>query len=133
MAFRLKIMTTALDILLQQAKLQPGKIEAMMPEERRAYNAAAKRASRDRQREALASGKANPSVDVTRELLADIAVMMLASDAPGSETIMAGLQRYFTDRVGYPIKIKNDCRRGKLKTKIIGKVQDAPTRTATDI
>ncbi|MFL0693671.1 MAG: hypothetical protein ACJLUP_16705 [Agrobacterium tumefaciens] len=118
-------MTTALDILLQHAKLQPGKIEAMTPEERRAYNAAAKRASRDRQREALSLGKAKPSTDVTRELLADIAVMMLASDAPGSETIMAGLQRYFTDRVGYPIKIKNDCRRGKLKTKVIGKVQAA--------
>lgn len=112
-------MTTALDILLQQAKLQPGKIEAMTTEERRAYNAAAKRTSRDRQRDAIASGKAKPSTDVTRELLADIAIMMLASDAPGSETIMSGLQRYFSDRVGFPLKIKTDCRRGKMKTKII--------------
>lgn len=122
-------MTTTLHILRQNAELQPVKIEAMTPEERRAYNAAAKRASRDRQREALASGKVKPSVDVTRDLLADIAIMMLASDAPGSETILSGLQRYFSDRVGYPLKIKTDCRRGKLKTRIIGTVQAAPEQT----
>lgn len=119
-------MSQELADLLQQVIRQPGKIEAMSAEERRAYNAEAARASRQRNRESRATGQGKPTTHLTRDLLADIAIMILASDAPGSETIMSGLKQYFGDRVGFPMKIKSDCRRGKLRPKLIATVQGAP-------
>ena len=108
-------MSQELAELLKQVIRQPGKIEAMSAEERRAYNAEAARASRQRKRETRATGVGKPTTDITRDLLADIAIMMLASDATGSDTIMSGLKAYFGDRVGFPSKVKSDCRRGKLR------------------
>ncbi|KQS91058.1 hypothetical protein ASG42_11240 [Rhizobium sp. Leaf391] len=120
------IMSKELADLLKLVIRQPGKIEAMTAEERRAYNAEAARASRQRKRETRAIGQGKPTADITRDLLADIAIMMLASDATGSETIMAGLKKHFGERVGYPIKIKSDCRRGKLAPKLIATAQGDP-------
>lgn len=125
-------MSEELKHLLQQVIRQPGKIEAMSVEERRAYNAEAARASRQRKRETRATGQGKPTTDLIRDLLADIAIMMLASDAPGSDTIMSGLKTYFGDRVGFPSKIKMDCRRGKLRPKLTGREQGAPAQTATN-
>jgi hypothetical protein len=120
------IMSKELEDLLKLVIRHPGKIEGMTAEERRAYNAQAKRASRERQRETRATGVGKPTTDITRDLLADIAIMMLASDATGSDTIMSGLKKYFGHRVGYPIKIKSDCRRGKLAPKLIATAQGDP-------
>ena len=125
-------MSEELKNLLEQVIRQPGKIEAMSAEDRRAYNAEAARASRQRKRETRNTGVGKPTTDITRDLLADIAILMLASDAPGVDTIMAGLKTHFGSRVGFPSKIKGDCRRGKLRPKLIGKEQDAPAQTATN-
>lgn len=120
-------MSKELEALLAHVMRKPGKIEGMSVEERRAYNAEAKRASRDRQRETRATGQGKPTTDITRDLLADIAILMLASDAPGCDTIMSALKQHFGARVGYPIKIKSDCRRGKLSPKLIVTAQGDPT------
>lgn len=125
-------MSEELKMLLEQVIRQPGKIEAMSAEERRAYNAEAARASRIRKRETRVTGQGKPTTDLTRDLLADIAIMMLASDAPGSQTIMSGLEAYFRERVGFPMTIKSDCRRGKLRPKLTGTAQHAPAQTATN-
>ncbi|CDN96499.1 hypothetical protein [Agrobacterium tumefaciens] len=122
-------MSKNLEELLAMVIRQPGKIEAMSEEDRRAYNAEAARASRLRKRETRTTGQGKPTTDITRDLLADIAIMMLASDAPGSDTIMSGLRTYFGDRVGFPTKIKADCRKGKLKPRLIATAQDAPAQT----
>lgn len=122
-------MSNELKTLLELVIRQPGKIEAMSAEERRAYNAEAARASRLRKRETRITGAGKPTTDLIRDLLADIAIMMLASDAPGSETIMTGLKTYFGDRVGFPSKIKMDCRRGKLRPKLIARELGAPAQT----
>jgi hypothetical protein len=122
-------MSKELEELLAKVIRQPGKIEAMSDGDRRAYNASASRASRLRKRETRTTGMGKPTTDITRDLLADIAIMMLASDAPGHDTIMNGLKTYFADRVGFPSKIKSDCRKGKLRPRLIGKEQDAPART----
>lgn len=122
-------MSKELETLLAQVMRKPGKIEAMTAEERRAYNAEAKRASRDRQRETRATGVGKPTLDITRDILADIAIMMLASDAPGSRTIMSALKQHFGARVGFPSKIKMECRKGKLRPKLIATGQGAPTQT----
>lgn len=120
-------MSDELADLLKKVIRQPGKIEAMSAQDRRAYNAEAARASRQRKKETRVTGVGKPTTDITRDLLADIAIMMLASDAPGSELIMSGLAIYFGDRVGFPTKIKSDCRRGKLRPKLISKAQGDPT------
>jgi len=125
-------MSDALADLLKQLIRQPGKIEAMSDDERRAYNAQAARATRARKKETRSTGQGKPTKDITRDLLADIAIMILASDAPGSETIMSGLETYFRERVGFPMKIKSDCRRGKLRPKLIAREPDAPMQTATN-
>ena len=122
-------MSKELEDLLKKVLRQPGKIEAMSAEERRAYNAEAKRASREHQRETRATGEGKPTTDLTRDLLADIAIMMLTSDASGSDTIMSGLKTYFCSRVGFPSKIKADCRSGKLRPKLIATGPDAPVQT----
>lgn len=125
-------MSKNLEELLAQVIRQPGKIEAMSDEDRRAYNAEASRASRLRKRETRTTGVGKPTTDITRDLLADIAIMMLASDATGSETIMNRLKTHFGNRVGFPSKIKMDCRKGKLRLKLIGRAQDAQEQTATN-
>lgn len=125
-------MSQELADLLKKVIRQPGKIETMSVEERRAYNSEAARVSRQRKRETRITGVGKPTTDLTRDLLADIAIMILASDAPGSETIMSGLETYFRERVGFPMKIKSDCRRGKLRPKLIAREPDAPMQTATN-
>lgn len=119
-------MSKELEELLARVIRQPGKIEGMSDEERRAYNAEASRASRRRKRETRTTGQGKLTTDITRDILADIAIMMLSSDAPDSETIMSGLKTYFADRVGFPLKIKTDCRKGKLRPKLIEKEQTVP-------
>lgn len=74
---------------------QPTGLAAMSTLERQEYNRAAKAKSRAKAREAVDVGAAKPSVDIARDLLADITIMMLATDAPGSETIMAALSKYY--------------------------------------
>ena len=122
-------MSQELETLLKQVIRQPGKIEAMSAEERRAYNAEAARASRQRKRETRATGVGKPTTDITRDILADIAIMMLASEAHGVDTIMSALKTHFGSRVGFPVKVKSDCRRGKLRPKIIATGRDAPAQT----
>lgn len=122
-------MSEDLDELLKQALRKPGKIKAMSAEERRAYNVKARRASRQRERETHATGAGKPTTNITRDLLADITIMMLASDSTGADTIMSRLKQHFGERVGFPSKIKADCRSGKLRPKLIATGPDAPAQT----
>lgn len=100
---------------------QPTRIAGMSSEERREYNRAAKAASRARQKAEIEQGRVPVTTEITRDLLADIAIAMLATSAPGAETIEKALVKFFHDRPGYPSKIKLDCKRGKLKSKLLAK------------
>lgn len=95
-------------------------LSTMTEEQRRDYDAqrqAIYRASKRAQKE---TGSVIPNETVTREVLADLAIMILASGADGAETLTAGLQRYYHDRAGWPLQIIGKCKRGKLRPKIVG-------------
>ena len=59
-------------------------IADLTQDERRAYNAARKRASREAKRASLATGSILVDNQTKRDLLADIAIAILATDAEGS-------------------------------------------------
>jgi hypothetical protein len=101
------------------AKRKLGKIEAMSEEERRAYNAQAAREARARRKETRQTGDGKPTVAITRDLLADIAIAMLSNESAGSREIMEALRDHFADRTGFPIKIRADAKKGKLKPKVL--------------
>lgn len=101
------------------ARRQPGKLEKMTADERKAYDREIKARSRAAQKAAAEEGNPKVTVDLTRDLLADIALMMLAADAPGADTIMKGLQGYFKGRTGFPAQIRHKAKTRKLKTKVI--------------
>lgn len=111
---------SALYDLLKKTE-QPHRIAGMTVEERRDYNRAAKAASRARQRQEIEQGVVPVTVENTRDLLADIAIAILATNAPGAETIERALIKFFHDRPGYPSKIKLDCKSGKLRSKILAR------------
>lgn len=107
-------------LALAAMRAAPKGIAAMSTLERQEYNRAAKARSRERSREAVVVGAAKPTVDVARDLLADIAIMILATDAVGSDTIMLALNNYYGGG-GWPGQIKRRAKLGKLKTRIISK------------
>jgi hypothetical protein len=92
-------------------------IAEMGEDQRRAYDSQRQAEYRQRKKEAVEKGAAAPNVDIARDLLADIAIMMLATDALGANTIMKALNRYY-DGSGWPAQIKRRARSKKLKTKV---------------
>ena len=81
-------------------------------EERRAYLAEAGRDHRKRLKASQSMGKVAVTPTTIRDILADLAVAILATDAIGSETLMSGLQTYFADRPGFPGSIKMKAKSG---------------------
>lgn len=85
--------------------------------ERRAYQAKAARAYRQRQREAVQSGSPRPTAPMVREALADAALALLATDGPGADEIRNVLRRIFAGRAGVPGTVSAKARSGRLKPK----------------
>ncbi|MGO7573190.1 hypothetical protein ACC701_37475, partial [Rhizobium ruizarguesonis] len=61
--------------------------------QRREYDRLRQAEYRQRKREAVEKGAVAPNNALTRDLLADIAIAMIATSAPGSETIVAAFNR----------------------------------------
>jgi len=96
-------------------------IADMSTDELRTYEAARKKAYRASRKAAVEAGGASATESTARDLLADLAIMILATNAPGSDVIMSGLDRYYVGKEGWPISIRAKCRTGKFKPKLIGK------------
>ena len=91
---------------------------SMSPEERRQYHIEARRASRAKQRQARKTGDLEPTRPIVRDLLADAAVMILATGGPGSAEIRNILTRAFPDKPGVPMTVETHARTGRLKPKL---------------
>jgi len=89
------------------------------PDDRRAYLAEAARKHRKRQREAKERGSPEPTAPMVRAALADAAIMLLATDGPGSEEIRNWLGKAFDGRVGVPGTVTARARSGRLKPKLL--------------
>lgn len=96
-----------------------GGYSSMTEEERRAYHRAKDRESYARKKAALETGDLEPKKGVVRDVLADAAIMILATDGPGAAQIRAVLSKAFASRPGVPMTVESDIKRGRLKPKIV--------------
>ena len=94
-------------------------IRDLPDEERKAYKAQKQAERRKALKERAESGSLKFDADTTRDALADAAIMLLASGAPGSELVEAYLRNVFSDQVGAPLTIKARARSGQLKPKLL--------------
>ncbi|RWH44931.1 hypothetical protein [Mesorhizobium sp.] len=100
---------------------KPGSFTSLNEDQKREYFRLARRRSRARVRAA-------PSVAATaaniNQALADAALMILATDAPGADQVRKVLATIFEQRPGVPISIETKAKGGKLKTKLIARAND---------
>lgn len=80
------------------------------------------RVARQRNR---AKVRAAPSIAATAanitQALADAALMILATGAPGANQVRAVLATIFAERPGVPISVETGAKRGKLRPKLIAR------------
>lgn len=88
-------------------------------DERLAYMAEKNRQSRARQREAAAKGEALPTKANIRAVLADAALMLLATDGPGAEQIRTVLAAAFPSKPGLLLRVDQQAKAGVLKPKLV--------------
>lgn len=55
----------------------------------------------------------------TREVLADAALLLLATGGPGADAVMSYLSKIYHDQVGAPLTIRSWARSGRLKPKLM--------------
>ena len=105
--------------LVARGAAKPGSFSALDGEERRKYFTEARRRSRARERQAVEAGAIEPNTANVRDALADAALMILATDAPGAAEVRAVLAKVFAARPGAPMTIETRARRGKLKLRLM--------------
>ncbi len=95
-------------------------VAEMSPDQLRTFERERKRSYRVKRAEQKALGREMQTQGDMREVLADLAIMLLAVAAPGASTIMTGLTAHYKERAGWPLKIQHMAKSGKLKPKVIG-------------
>lgn len=88
-------------------------------DQRRAYQAEKNRESRARQREAAEKGEPLPTKANVRAALADAALMLLATDGPGSGQIRTVLAAAFPSKPGLLLRVDQQAKSGVLRTKLV--------------
>lgn len=91
----------------------------MTPDEQREYKAANARMLRQRYKDALDDGEIPMTEKHTRELLADAALMILANELDGSETIMNYLSKAHKKKTGAPLTLQARIKACKLSPKYL--------------
>lgn len=100
-------------------------IADMTDEEHRAYKARLQAERRAKIRAAKSDGSVAFNAETTRDALADAAIAILASGAPGADAIRNYLSTVFQDKPGVPLTVTARARSGELKTKL-----QRPARTS---
>ncbi len=108
------------DLLKSRNAPKPGSFSALDAEGRREYYRIARQRSRARHRASDRAGDIQPSLANVRNALADAALMILATDAPGAPQILTVLEKVFASKPGVPLTVQNRARSGKLRPKMIG-------------
>lgn len=85
----------------------------------KAYFAAKMREHRAKARAAKASGQLRPTPAFARDVLADAAMRILASDGPGAGEIRAALKEAFAATPAYAATVEGLVVKGRLKTKYV--------------
>ncbi len=89
--------------------------------EKLAYHAEANRRSRARAKDRREAnpGSPEPSPAMVRAVLADAALILLASQAPGSDEVQRLLSRAFPGRAGVAGTVTAKVRSGRLRPKVL--------------
>lgn len=95
-----------------------GSFISLSEEQRRAYFRDARRRSRTRERAARDAGMIKASTANIRNALADAALMIVATGAPGAEQILAVLTSVFQARPGVVMSVVTKARQGRLRPKL---------------
>lgn len=110
-------------ILTARNAPKPGSFTSLAPDDRREYYRVARQRSRARHHADDVAGNISPNLSNVRQALADAALMILATDAPGADQVRAVLMRVFQARPGVPLTVEQRARAGKLRPKMIGTVK----------
>lgn len=97
---------------------KPGSFSALDDAGRRAYFREAVRRSRASAAESRAAGDIKATTANVRDALADAALMILATGAPGVDQVRAVLASVFAARPGVPITIETKVKRGRLRPRL---------------
>lgn len=117
---------------------QPVGFSDLTEEQRREYQAAKNRESRARQREAMAQGEPLPTKANIRAVLADAALMLLATDGPGAAQIRTVLAAAFPSKPGLLLRVEQQVKTGVLRPKLVDAARVAehtarlPKKTSPD-
>lgn len=90
----------------------------MSADERREYHREAKRRQRQREREAKTEGRAVANDANLRAALADAALMLLASDGPGANTVRNAVASAFPHMPGVVLTLEQKARSGAMGLKL---------------
>lgn len=107
------------DLLAKRNAPKPGSFTSLDQDQRREYFRVSRQRSRARVKLAEANGSLEPNTANIREALADAALMILATDAPGSDQVRAVLTKIFEKRPGVPVSIETKAKGGKLRPNLI--------------
>ena len=91
----------------------------MSADERREYHREAKRRQRQREREAKAEGRAVLNDANLRAALADAALMLLASDGPGTSIVRNAVASAFPHMPGVVLTLEQKARSGAMGLKLV--------------
>lgn len=107
-------------LLVAKNAPKPGAFATLSADQRRAYFTAARRRSRARERAAASMGALEANTANVRNALADAALMILATDAPGADLVLQVLGGVFERKPGVPLLVQQRARAGKLRPKLVG-------------
>ncbi|MBZ9683279.1 hypothetical protein LB531_21715 [Mesorhizobium sp. CO1-1-2] len=106
------------DMLKARHAPKAGSFVSLDEDQKREYFRVARKRNR-------AKVRAAPSVAATsaniNQALADAALMILATGAPGADQVRKVLQTIFVQRPGVPIAVETKAKKGKLKPKLIAR------------
>jgi hypothetical protein len=105
--------------LQERGAPEPGSFTALDQAGRREYFRQSRRRSRASDRSAKDAGNPAPTVGNVRDALADAALMILATGAPGVDQVRIVLGSVFSKRPGAPVSIEQRARSGRLRTKMV--------------
>ncbi|WP_146211831.1 hypothetical protein [Mesorhizobium loti] len=104
------------DLLAGRNAPKPGSFTALDQDQKREYFRLSRRRSREKVRAAASVPATAANIN---QALADAALMILATGAPGADQVRKVLETIFADRAGVPLSVETKAKRGKLKPKLI--------------
>jgi hypothetical protein len=108
-----------MELYQRLAKDMPRGFTDMSDEEKAAYMREARTKSRQKAREAIASGSPAPSKTNLRAALADAAILVIADGGPAADEILRLMGQAFPSMAGVPGKTLGLIKDGKLKPKLL--------------